>query len=292
MIQPDLQRSIENHLTAACGQHCRVILTKPVGGGSVNRAFYMETNLGPYFLKMNHAILFPRMFEAEARGLDYLRLPGTLHIPKVIAHGALGDEAFIVLEWIEEGTTSPDFWHNFGRSIAQLHQLSANTFGLDHRNYIGSLPQNNKQKRNWVPFFRENRLAPLVKLAVDSGKMPAGMASRFERLYKQLDHIFPDEPAALLHGDLWSGNFLCAPDGKACIFDPAVYFGHREMDLAMTHLFGGYNPSFYDAYNEQYPLLSGWKNRIPICNLYPLLVHVNLFGGGYLSSVQNIVEKF
>ena len=136
------------------------------------------------------------------------------------------------------------------------------------------------------------RLVPQVKMALKNNRMSSNTANQFEKLYLQLPDIFPRERPALLHGDLWSGNFMCGPENKAWVFDPAIHYGHREMDLAMTKLFGGYNQIFYDAYNEMHPLAPGWEERVPLCNLYPLMVHVNLFGGGYIDTVQRIVDKF
>lgn len=292
LLQKDIQLAIEDRLTEHTGSLTTTLNIHTVGGGSINDAFHLETTTGSFFLKVNSSVQFPGMFEAEAKGLEFLDLPGVIRIPKVIFHDQRGDQAFLVLEYLESGPMEPDFWENFGQSIAMLHKFGGNYFGMEHENYIGSLVQHNKRHDDWVSFFRSMRLAPQVKMAMDAGKMPAQTARHFERLYHQLPEIFPRERPALLHGDLWSGNYMCGPDGKACIFDPAVYYGHREMDIAMTQLFGGYNQKFYDAYNEVHPLSPEWMDRIPICNLYPLLVHVNLFGGGYLASVQRIVEKY
>ena len=152
--------------------------------------------------------------------------------------------------------------------------------------------QQNNSHTNWTDFFIQERLQIQIKLARDHHQIESTTISKFEKLYHRLDDIFPKEQPALLHGDLWSGNFMVDEKGAPVIMDPAVYYGHREMDIAMTKLFGGFDNQFYDAYNAHFQLEKGWKSRIDICNLYPLLVHVNLFGGSYLQQVKNIITKF
>lgn len=263
-----------------------------VGGGSINDAWRIDTDQGPFFLKTNSADRFPSMFEAEADGSERLRSAGTIGVPRVIAFGEEQDTSFLLLEWIEAATRRADFWPGFGEKLAKLHRTTADRFGLDRHNYIGSLVQRNDQDPEWVSFFIHQRLEPMLKMARDGRKVEAGMAFRFERLFAQLDRLFPREPPALLHGDLWSGNFITGPDGEAWIIDPAVYFGHREMDLAMTRLFGGFDHGFYAGYQQEFPLEKGWEERVDLCNLYPLLVHVNLFGGGYVAQVEAILRRF
>ncbi len=263
-----------------------------LGGGSINSAYQLNTSAGLYFVKVNDAMHYPGMFEAEAKGLALLAASQCISIPEVIGVGEAGNSAFLVLEMIELNPATTTLWEDFGQSLAQLHRSTQPLFGLDHSNYIGSLPQHNKAHASWVSFFIEERLEPQLKMARDDGPMGATTVKQFERLYRRLEEIFPAEPPALLHGDLWSGNFEIGNNGKAWIFDPAVYYGHREMDLGMTKLFGGFNHLFYTAYNNAYPLAPNWEERVDICNLYPLLVHVNLFGGGYLRSIENIVKNF
>jgi len=163
---------------------------------------------------------------------------------------------------------------------------------LDHNNYIGSLHQSNQKHDKWVSFFIEERLNPQLKLAYDSGKINSSILEKFEVMFLVLEEIFPVEKPSLLHGDLWSGNLMTDNFGNPCLIDPAVYFGFREMDLAMTTLFGGFDSEFYESYQRINHLETGWQERFDICNLYPLLVHVNLFGEGYLSSVKNILKRF
>lgn len=252
-------------------------------------AFRLSTNEGNFFFKHNGKKKYPGMFEAEAKGLMLLEQSNTLRIPKVIGAGEYGNDSFLLLEFLERGKTTANFWEDFGKHLAGMHRNSQEYFGVEHSNYIGSLPQINTPKSDFVTFFIENRLEPQLKLA---GNALSQLSLSFERLYKKLPEIIPDERPALIHGDLWSGNFLIGPEGKACLIDPAVYYGHRESDIAMSKLFGGFDAEFYSSYNDAYPLIQGWQARVDIFNLYPLLVHVNLFGGGYVRQVEEIVKRF
>lgn len=264
---------------------------RAVSGGSINDAYRLETSEGRFFLKMNHSSRYPNMFDAEKRGLELLCL-SAFKIPRPIATATVGDYQFMLMEWIEKGVPKRDFWNEFGRGLAALHSISGQAFGLDHDNYIGSLPQSNRERQNWSDFYREERLTPQMNLAKSQGRLTTGMKIGFDGLFEKLETIFPVEKPSLIHGDLWSGNLMVADSGSPSIFDPAVYFGHREMDLAMMALFGGFGNDWVDAYNEVYPLENGWRERIPIGQLYPLMVHVNLFGGSYGRDVESILKRF
>ena len=262
-----------------------------VSGGSINEAFKVETLTETFFLKLNEASRFPKMFETERNGLLLLS-ESDFTVPKPIAIGEHGDHQFIIMDWVEQGSPSINFWNNFGRSLAKLHLLNSDRFGLNHNNYIGSLTQSNHWHSNWSDFIREERLLPQLQLAEKKGLLSPKMKSGFGSLFNRLDEIYPTEKPALVHGDLWSGNKMPALNGNPCIYDPAVYFGHREMDLAMMALFGGFGVDWVDAYNEVYPLENGWRDRLVIGQLYPLMVHVNLFGTSYTRSVETILQKF
>jgi len=264
----------------------------PVSGGSINDAYCLGTSIGKFFLKVNTADRFPSLFEAEADGLERSRKTGAVRVPEVIGYGEEGDETFLLMEHIAEGERNTAFWERFGRSLARLHGHSQDRYGLDRDNYIGTLKQVNTPDPNWASFFIHHRLEPQLKLARDKKRVDGGTALRFERLFGKLEALFPKEAPALLHGDLWSGNFLCDADGRPVLIDPAVYYGHREMDVAMTKLFGGFDAAFYTAYMDERPLEQGWKERVDLCNLYPLLVHVNLFGGSYLAQVEGVLKRF
>lgn len=264
----------------------------PLGGGDINEAYRLDTTAGLFFMKFNSASRYPGMFEKEAAGLHLLASTGEIRVPGVILHGQAGDDIFLVLEYINSTSRKNTFWSDFGRSLARMHRHSADFFGLDHDNYMGAIPQSNRKHMAWSEFFILERLEPMVKMARNDGFLTRDSISSFERLYKKLPEIFPPEPPALIHGDLWTGNHMVDEKGNACLIDPAVHYGHREMDIAMSRLFGSFAPEFYDAYHAEYPLEKGWRERVDICNLYPLLIHVNLFGEGYVGSVERIVSRY
>jgi len=292
MLPEIIQHKIIQNLTSNPNNEVRFFASQPLAGGDINSAARMETSLGNFFVKWNRADAFPEMFQKEAKGLNILQSASQLRIPYVKFTDTAGDYSFLVLEYLEQAPPETNFWENFANGLAKLHKTSADYFGLDHDNYIGSLPQSNHKKDKWIDFFIEERLAIQLKRARNSHLIDSGVLSASERLFKRLNEFIPEEPSALIHGDLWGGNFMIGNKGEACLIDPAVYFGHREMDIAMTKLFGGFNHSFYEAYNQEYPLEKGWGNRMDICNLYPLLVHVNLFGVSYVSQVASILKKF
>ena len=264
----------------------------PVSGGSINRCYKLNTSLGLYFLKLNHADAYPYMFQREAEGLSALKAAAAINIPEVIGHGTSGLNQFLLLEYMERGALMDSFWNNFGKQMARLHQNNADSFGWDTRNFIGSLGQQNHREKTWPEFFILHRLEPLLEIAISAKKLNASHRKSVEQLYKRLEDFFPEEKPSLLHGDFWNGNFMTGPQGDPVLFDPAVYYGHREMDLAMSTLFGGFDAEFYRGYKEEYPLEKGWKNRAALANLYPLLVHVNLFGNGYVPEVKTVLKKF
>lgn len=228
------------------------------------------------------------MFQTESRGLALLAAPKVITVPKVLAQGSAGSNAYLVLEWIEAGLKTEASWSRLGEGLANLHKVSSDHFGLDHDNYIGSLVQSNEGRASWAEFFVECRLRPQLEMA--KGKFSESDMAIFESLFMRMADVFPEEKSSLLHGDLWGGNYLVSDKGEPVILDPAVYFGHREMDLAMMHLFGGFDDAVFEVYNEIYPLEENWRQRISLCNLYPLLVHVNLFGGGYISQVRDTLS--
>jgi hypothetical protein len=263
-----------------------------VGGGDINQARLLETSKGKFFLKMNPAPHAARMFETEAKGLDLLYRTAVLRVPQVIASGNTSEGAFLLLEFIETGYRQAGFWENFGNSLANLHRNTAQRFGLDHNNFIGSLPQSNAYHTSWASFYIHERLNPQLALALQADLLQKTDAGNFEKLYKKLPELCPEEPPALTHGDLWSGNFMVDEQSRPVLIDPALSYAHREMDLAMSRLFGGFDRPFYRSYEEAYPLAPGFGQRIPVYQLYYLMVHVNLFGGSYVSPVRSILQQF
>lgn len=292
MLNAVLSRAVCNVLSDHTQQQVKIHSSQPVSGGCINSTLSITTSIGNYFVKFNSASAYPQMFEREAEGLQLLASAAAIPAPQVVGLGEGGDQSFLILELIDPAARSKDFWEEFGRSMASLHQHSSDRFGLDHDNYIGSLPQYNAWHHRWTDFFIEQRLQKQVERAYDNGMIESKHLNSFDRLYQGMDAIFPDEPPALLHGDLWSGNFMVNENGQACIIDPAVYYGHREAELAFTQLFGGFDRGFYQAYHEVYPLQPGFQQRKDLYDLYPLMVHVNLFGGGYLASVESILRAY
>jgi len=270
----------------------RITQTTRISGGCIHHTFRLTLDSNEQvFLKYNHVDAGGN-FEIEARGLRQLAQTGALAVPAVKLVGTVEPYAFLLLNWIEQGRQSRDYWTHFGENLARLHQVSKEGFGLEYNNYIGALPQVNNHEETWPEFFIKHRIQPMVDMAAKREYFDRRTLQRFDRLADKIKDVFPAESPALLHGDLWGGNILVGLDGLPVLIDPAIYFGHREMELAFMTLFDKQPPSFYDAYNAVFPLDPDWRNRIDICNLYPLLVHVNLFGGGYIQSVERILFRF
>ena len=262
-----------------------------IDGGSINETYKVSTSTQNYFVKLNTKTVFENGFKEEVAGLQFLNENSAL-VPQVILEGTFNNSVFLVLEWIDSGRETPVFWENFGKQLAKLHQHTYHQFGLNYPNFMGQLPQNNTFFDDFVSFFVENRLKPQVALAYHNNLLTKQHVKHFENLYKQLPAIFPKEQPSAVHGDLWSGNFMCNTLQKAILIDPAVYYGHREVDLAMSTLFGGFSNQFYETYNEVFPLEKGFEKRKNYYNLYPLLIHLNLFGSSYLKSITSIISYF
>jgi len=263
--------SWKTELATAVG--ARVASVEPVSGGDINDAYRVRLDDKRVVFVKTHAHPPPGMFVAEAAGLDWLR--GPLRVPKVIASG----ERFLALEWLDLGSKARGFDEALGRGLAALHRIGAPSFGLDRDNFLATLPQDNTPCADGVAFWVEQRLRPLVDRAIAAGHMP-DVRAKLDTLRAARDRFGPDEPPARLHGDLWWGNVV-AVDGAPAIVDPAVYGGHREVDLAMLALFGGLPSALVAAYDEAFPLADGWRERMSLWQLYPLAAHACLFGGGY-----------
>ncbi|POY37365.1 ketosamine-3-kinase [Solitalea longa] len=278
-------------LSQALNTEVTVTDFRALEGGSISKAAKIESNEGPFFIKWNDAS-YHKLFETEELGLLKLRKVLPDFVPQFIGSGIVDYTAFIILEWIEPAKLKPDYWEDFGKKMALLHQNSDNSYGLDYTNFIGSLPQYNAIGNSWIDFFITNRLQVLIENAFNKNLLGNSHLKKFFGFYSKLYSLIPEEKPALLHGDLWTGNVLCGNDGLVRVCDPAIYYGHREMDLAMTTLFGVFNERFYDTYNQYFPLEPGYKERFNIHNLYPLLVHLNLFGLSYLSPIEQILKAY
>ena len=256
MTFPSIKKALEQQLNA------EIIAHQHVSGGCINTCYQITTTKGILFTKINNSACYPQMLAKESEGLKLLKEKSNFKIPAPI--GICSHEGFdiLIMEFVESGMKSPDFNVKLGTSLAKMHLKKAEHFGLYCDNYIGSLKQSNKLHLEWTDFFIHQRLTPQLELLKATGNISTPQINLFEKLFKRLDSIFPKEPPALLHGDLWAGNYMCTASGEPCLYDPAVYFGHREMDIAMTQLFGGFDVAFYEAYNACYPLEKGWKKRI------------------------------
>ena len=283
MIPSEIKRRIITQLGNALNTTITVNGESSIVGGCINNAIKINTNKGDFFVKWNTNSK-ANMFQSEYNGLKVLKDTNTIRIPNVLCF----DDDFLILEFIPPSNPNNAFWEVFGQKLALMHKQTHSKFGLDFDNYIGSLYQDNTQNKNWTEFFIQNRLQAQLSIGNFSGTL----LSDFDKLFQKLPNLFPNEKPALLHGDLWSGNFLAKNGDTPMLIDPAIYYGNREMDIAISKLFGGFNSDFYFAYNESHPLENGWEERIQICNLYPLLVHVNLFGGAYINQVKNILSYY
>ena len=292
MSLPDsLREPIQAILRTEFGGNGVISTVERIGGGCIHNACRVISDSGSLFLKYNLKTALP-MYKAELQGLEDLRAASSLHIPQPLGLGEAGNHAFFAMEFLSQAPRKSNFWEYFGEALAEMHRHSHENYGYSIPNFIGSLPQQNRYTSNWADFFAQERLLPQLFLAERKGLAPDSMREQIESLIEKLPSLMPFAPPSLLHGDLWSGNFMTGPDGQASIFDPAAYFGHREAEIAFTSLFGGYAPAFYDAYQATWPLEKGWQDRIDLFNLYPLMVHLNLFGRGYLPQVQGILSRY
>jgi fructosamine-3-kinase len=262
-----------------------------LSGGCVNQAVQVICAAGEFFVKWNETTGV-EMFACEAWGLNLLRQAGEIGVPEVLGYGQYGQRAYLVMEFFPAVQPRSDYWEKLGEAMARLHRHTQPQFGLDYSNFIGSLVQNNSPLGNGIDFFTERRIKAQAGLALYNHAMPRDLYDRFLKLCDRLPDLLPSEPPALLHGDLWNGNVLPGPGGHARLIDPAVHYGLREAEIAFTQLFGGFETDFYSAYTENFPLQPGFSQRAELYNLYPLLVHTNLFGAGYLAGVERVVKKY
>lgn len=263
-----------------------------VTGGDINQAFKLNTSKGYFLIKVNAAMFGLDLFEKEARGLILLADANAIKVPRPLFDGKFHQQVFLVMEYLEHGEPAENFWAAFGEGLARLHHNTQDHFGLDYDNYIGRLVQHNVIRPSWPEFYAQQRILWMANKAATKQLLNAEEMQLVEAVVNKFDSILPDEKPHLLHGDLWNGNYLSAVDGGVAIFDPAVYYGNREMDLAMTLLFGGFDKAFYESYQHHYPLQPGWQERVELCQLYPLLVHLVLFGGHYHTNVINILKRY
>lgn len=266
----------------------RLIETKQLFGGDINEVFLVKCENGKFVIKVNDALKFPGMFAAEAKGLKLLKKTKSFKIPEVFKHGKVEHISFLILEYISTGNQNPNFWGSFAINLAKLHKTTQNQFGLDHNNYIGSLIQQNSLHTSPSEFYITQRLLPQFKMAIYNGFNFKDL----EKFFKNISEEIPKQPPSLIHGDLWNGNFMTSENDQSVLIDPAVAFAPREMDIAMMKLFGGFPENVFSNYNQIFPLKDNWEKRLPLWQLYYLLVHLNLFGAGYLGQIKAIITKY
>jgi len=279
--------AIAADIAAATGVKAAPRALGALGGGCINAAQRIRYGDAEYFVKTNSASRLD-MFAAEAAGLDALRSCDRFRIPEPVCCGSDGSTAWLVMEYLPLGGRGDA--RELGAALADLHRITRDQFGWERDNTIGSTEQHNTPARDWIEFWRERRLRFQLDLAARNG---ARLQERGERLLDSFQQLFEDYApvASLLHGDLWGGNYAYTDDGRPTLFDPAVYYGDREADIAMTELFGGFGADFYAAYAQAWPLDPGYKTRRILYNLYHVLNHFNLFGGGYLGQAQGMIDR-
>ncbi len=292
-----------------------ILSVKPVGGGSISSAYRLETAHARYFLKVNSDFFALEMFHAEQEGLRAIQTTKTIAVPRARLVDSINGKAFLLMDHVESKRPNTSDYQRLGRELAELHQFSLEPpptpttgnsdrqpretapssgadFGFPTDNFIGSLPQSNRSRADWPGFYWFERILPQLQMAREDGLISGKMIPTEERAIDLFREIFGRVKPSLLHGDLWGGNYLIATDGTPYLIDPAVYHGHSMVDIAMSRLFGGFGPEFHTAYHEIIPPPDQYDTQIDLYQLYYLLVHLNLFGSGYYSSVASILKKY
>ncbi len=283
--------ALTRELKEFCESHLGALISfSPASGGCINNGGRVAGTGGEAFLKWNNSSRFPGMFLAEAKGLAELKTAKSCRIPEVLATFEGDEHDALLLEYIESGNGTAKDWRRFGIELAEIHSVGAEKFGLDHDNYMGSLQQSNRTHETFAEFFRQERLLPQIALA--KSHLNAADLDHFQRVMDWIEKEMKDETPSLVHGDLWSGNAMFSSDGDPVLIDPAVSYSSRHVDLAMTTLFGGFPDAFYEGYQSHTPLVSEVRVFWDVLNLYPLLIHVNLFGSSYLAQTRQILGMF
>jgi fructosamine-3-kinase len=287
---------IADHISQVTDEPFKISNRRSVSGGCINQGYRLSDGSRDYFVKLNQASQVA-MFEAESLGVQQMYSTKTIRVPQAICWGTANGSAYIVLEWIElGGGSNRSAMTEMGRKLAQLHQWKPSQdypgysqFGWDINNTIGSTPQMNTWTENWTEFWIEHRISYQLKLAKKRGKSFSQAGKLLDKIPELLANHQPKP--SLVHGDLWGGNASVTSEGEPIIFDPAAYFGDREVDIAMTEVFGGFSAAFYQGYQEIWPLEPGYERRKTLYNLYHILNHFNLFGGGYASQAERMMQQ-
>ncbi|MGE5355867.1 MAG: fructosamine kinase family protein [Deltaproteobacteria bacterium] len=269
-----------------------VLSVTQVPGGDINDAYKISTGKNEYFAKINNTMDAGKMLESEATALIFLSQKIGVNVPEVKFLTKKNDTSILVLNWINEGNKRKSYNFDFAVMMEKLHRTSNEYFGLEYDNYIGSLKQSNQNNTDWLGFYYQCRIIPQLKIAIDEKKMESFYHKRVDSMFKNLSLEFPKVKPSLLHGDLWAGNYMTNHTGFPVLIDPAIYFGHREVDFAMMRLFGGFDPGIFSSYNELFPFDEDMEKRIRFYQLYYVLVHVNLFGSSYAGQARSIIESY
>lgn len=264
----------------------------PVKGGCINETYKVLTNTDSFFIKMNVKNKFPQMFELEMKGLDALSAFFQLRTPRIMGKFSTDDYDVLALEWIDKYEFSSGSISALGEGLAAIHAQTSTHFGLQYNNYFGSLKQVNTKHEKWTDFFIQNRLLPLTEKAQANNLITPQTVNNLLKIATQISNLTPQFTPSLLHGDLWDGNCFADRHGTPCIFDPAIYYGCAEVDIAETKLFGSFNWAFYDAWQSNYHPEPDWETRVELWNIYPLLAHVLLFGDSYVPQLNEAISKY
>lgn len=287
MIPHQINQALKKHFKT------KQLLFERVGGGSINETYSFHIEDQKYFLKYNSAQKYPKIIEHECEGLAAIKATESIETPEVILADNIDGYEILVLPFIQAQKPNEKFWEIFGKQLAAMHQAASPArYGWNQDNYLGSLPQLNSWESDFISFWINNRIRPQLALATSNQLLNSQDLYSFESLFKQLHNILPTAKPALVHGDLWSGNFIANHKIGPVLIDPAIHYSNAETDIAFTHLFGGFNKAFYQTYFEINPVENGFNDRIGIYNLYPLLLHLNLFGKTYYSAIKEIIKAF
>lgn len=272
--------------------HSPVTSYNSVSGGDISSTYLLQTETERYFLKVNSKPFALQMFHAEQKGLQAIEDTKTIAVPHVNLVDSLEEKSFLLMDFVESKRPDSSDYYRLGKQLAKLHQTTQTNFGFPNDNFIGSLPQSNTPHEKWAAFYWYERIFPQLKMALDNQLLRENEIPSEEKAVEVFNHVYGNVTPSLLHGDLWGGNYLIAANGTPYLIDPATYYGHSMVDMAMSKLFGGFGQSFYDAYHEIVPKTESYDAQIDLYQLYYLLVHLNLFGHGYYSSVISILKRY
>lgn len=285
-----MNKSLQDYISQLLGK--RITAVNPLSGGDISSVYVMETSFQKLVVKVQTGKDATAMFQSEKDALDFIRNSKAIAAPEIFHLNEFQNAAILVMEYVQSGTPNKGNWIQFAKDLAQLHSISDEHFGWNKDNFIGSLTQRNVLNTDWPEFYVTNRLQPQIDLALKQNLLSNNEIPYFEKMLESCQMYLQTDKPQFIHGDLWGGNFLFDPQGKAWLIDPAIYFGHGMVDIAMSKLFGGFAPAFYDTYFDSIPKPAYYSEQIDLYQLYYLLVHLNLFGSSYYQSVINILKKY